>query len=143
MIRALAVGVYVAAAAGSAVAVLPSGTAFQLEVAADAESRARGYMYRDSVGPREGMLFVLEEDGRWPFWMKNCRVELDIVWLDSELRVVDIAHGQVPCPDDGECPWIRPMRPARFVIEFAGGTAEAERLRLGDRIAILMESAPR
>ena len=74
-------------ALAAAVAVLPSGAEFTLEIAADAESRARGYMFRESVGPREGMWFVFEAAGRHGIWMKNCRVSLDLVWLDGSRRV--------------------------------------------------------
>ena len=74
-----------------ATAVLPSGHEFSLEIAADAASRERGYMFRDRVGPRDGMLFLFESTDRWPFWMKNCRVSLDILWLDDAFRVVWVA----------------------------------------------------
>ena len=123
----------------SAVAVLPSGAEFTLEIAADPVSHARGYMYREHVGPREGMLFLFERDERRPFWMKNCKVPLDIVWLDSELRVVYIAHAQPPCPDEGECVPVQPMRLARHVVQFAGGTARTLGLKIGDRIEVLSE----
>jgi hypothetical protein len=122
-----------------AVAVLPSGHEFTLEVAADDSSRARGYMGRESVGPREGMLFVFEQDGRHAFWMKDCKTSLDIVWLDASLRVVWIAPRQAPCPAAGDCPQIAPPSAARFVLEFAAGTAASESLGPGDAVVVLSE----
>ena len=122
-----------------AVAVLPNGHEFSLEVAADDESRARGYMGRERVGPRQGMLFVFDEDGRHSFWMKDCKVALDIVWLDANDRVVWVAPRQAPCPHSGACPSIIPPSPARYVIEFAAGTAKAESLRPGDSIVVLSD----
>ena len=47
-----------------AVAVFPSGAEFSLEIAADDDTRALGYMFRDKVGPREGMLFLFETADR-------------------------------------------------------------------------------
>jgi uncharacterized membrane protein (UPF0127 family) len=123
----------------SAVAVFPSGATFTLEIAADAESRALGYMFRDVVTPDEGMLFLFEHDGQRSFWMKNCRVELDIVWLDAGFRVLEIAHDQPPCPEEGDCPSIMPMRRARHVLEVAAGRARAEGLAPGDAIQIISE----
>lgn len=142
-----AVGLAVLAAAGSArgvtprwaVAVLPSGHEFSLEVAADDESRARGYMYRERVGPREGMLFVFDAADRHDFWMKNCRVGLDIVWLDDHLRVVHVAESLAPCPEPGDCPTHVPPSPARFVLEFAAGTARSERLGPGQSVVVLSD----
>ncbi len=123
----------------SAVAVLPSGLELALEIAADDASRARGYMGRETVGRREGMLFLFDRSERYPFWMKNCKVSLDIVWLDERLRVVDIAFDRPPCPEEGPCPEVSPILPARFVLEMAGGTAKAERLARGDSIVILSD----
>jgi uncharacterized membrane protein (UPF0127 family) len=122
-----------------AVAVLPSGHEFTLEVAADESSRARGYMGREKIGAREGMIFVFEEDGRHAFWMKDCKAALDMVWLDANLRVVWIAARQTPCPPTGECPSVAPPSPARFVLEFAAGTAAAESLRPGETVVVLSE----
>ena len=122
-----------------AVAVLPSGHTFSLEVAADPASRARGYMGRARVGPRDGMLFIFEADDAHSFWMKNCKIALDIVWLDQSGRVVWVAADQKPCPAAGECPSIVPPAPARYVIEFAAGTSAAEPLRRGDTVVVLSD----
>jgi uncharacterized membrane protein (UPF0127 family) len=122
-----------------AVGVLPSGHEFSLEVAADDASRGRGYMGRESVGRREGMLFIFDASDRHSFWMKNCKVALDIVWLDSEERVVWIESDRKPCPADGDCPSIVPAAPARYVVEFAAGTVAAESLKLGDALVVLSD----
>jgi uncharacterized membrane protein (UPF0127 family) len=120
-----------------AVAVFPSGTEFSLEIAADPHSRALGYMFRERVGPGEGMLFLFETADRHSIWMKNCRVSLDLIWLDADFRVVEIAAEQPPCPEEGPCPSIVPMKPGRYVLEIAGGTAAREGLRPGDRLVVL------
>lgn len=122
-----------------AVAVLPSGHEFGLEVAASDLARQRGYMGREKVGPREGMIFVFDEDDRHSFWMKDCKVALDMVWLDVNGRVVWIAANRMPCPATGECPSIVPPAPARYVVEFAAGTTEAESLKPGDAIVVLSD----
>jgi uncharacterized membrane protein (UPF0127 family) len=122
-----------------AVAVLPTGHEFALEVAADDASRARGYMGRERVRPREGMIFIFDEDGRHSFWMKDCKVALDMVWLDGNGRVVWVAANQPPCPAVGECPSVAPSSPARYVLEFAAGTAAAESLKAGDPVVVLSD----
>jgi uncharacterized membrane protein (UPF0127 family) len=121
-------------------AVFPSGAAFTLEIADDAASRQRGYMFRDHVGEHDGMLFVFDTSDIHGFWMKNCRVALDIIWLDERFRVVDIARTRQPCPPDGECPNVYPMRVARYVLEVAAGTSEREGLKLGDPIVLIADS---
>jgi uncharacterized membrane protein (UPF0127 family) len=122
-----------------AVAVLPSGHEFSLEVAADDVSRQRGYMGREKIGPREGMIFVFDADDLHSFWMKDCKVALDIVWLDANGRVVWEALNRAPCPATGDCPSIVPLAPARYVVEFAAGTATAESLKPGDAVVVLSD----
>jgi uncharacterized membrane protein (UPF0127 family) len=122
-------------------AVFPSGASFSLEVARDPAARSRGYMFREHVGAGEGMLFVFESSGFWDFWMKNCKVALDIIWLDEGFRVVDIAHERPPCPAAGPCPSVPPLGAARYVLEVAAGTARREGLRRGDELVLLADAA--
>src|SRR5262245_48631406 len=98
-----------------AVAVLPNGHEFALEIAADDASRARGYMGREKIGRRDGMLFIFDRDDRHSFWMKDCKTSLDIIWLDANGRVVWVAPKQPPCPPASECPSILPPVAGRYV----------------------------
>lgn len=122
-----------------AVAVFPSGAEFSLELAETPRQRQLGYMFRDHVPGDEGMLFLFDEPGHHGIWMKNCKVALDIVWLDRSFRVVEIVHDAQPCPSDGPCPSMAPMRVADYVLEVAAGRAAAEGLQAGDLIAIHAE----
>jgi len=123
----------------SATVILPSGKEFTAEIAADPEKRRLGYMFREHVGPDEGMLFVFESEARHDFWMKNCKVSLDIIWLDEELTVVQIAREAPPCPESGPCPSLVAQRPARYVLELAGGAAARHGLGIGDRLAVVSD----
>ena len=60
------------------------------EVAATAEERSEGLMYRDEVPDGTGMLFVFPDTQVRSFWMANTYVPLDIAYLDPSYRVVDI-----------------------------------------------------
>lgn len=126
-----------------AVAVFPSGTEFNLEIAAEPGKRALGYMFRERVGPNEGMLFIFDAADRHGIWMKNCKVALDIIWLDEQWRVVEIARNRQPCPESGECSSVSPFRPARYVLEVAAGVTAKEGLEPGDTLVILSEPALR
>jgi uncharacterized membrane protein (UPF0127 family) len=60
------------------------------EVAATAEERSEGLMYRDEVPDGTGMLFVFPDSRVRSFWMANTYVALDIAYLDPSFQVVDI-----------------------------------------------------
>ena len=92
-------------------------------------------MFRDQVGPGEGMLFLFPREGFHSFWMKNCRVPLDLIWLSPDLTVVHLEKKVPPCRRD-PCPGYPPLRKARLVLEVRGGSAEKSGLRVGDSIRV-------
>jgi uncharacterized membrane protein (UPF0127 family) len=123
-----------------AVAVFPSGASFSLEIAATPSRRRTGYMFREHVPADEGMLFLFDAPERHGIWMRNCKVSLDIIWLDAHFRVIEIFPEAQPCPADGACPSMQPMQIADYVLEIAGGRAAEAKLKLGDTVVI--ESEP-
>jgi len=62
------------------------------EVAATAEERAEGLMYRDEVPDGTGMLFVFSDSRVRSFWMANTYVPLDLAYMDPAFRIVDIVQ---------------------------------------------------
>lgn len=111
--------------------VFPDGFVVRVEIAADDETRAQGLMYRDQLRPGTGMLFFFPEDGEYPFWMKNTRIPLDMLWLDTDRRIQHIKHGVPPCQSD-PCPSYPPGVRARYVLEVAKGVAAEHGLKVGD-----------
>ena len=111
--------------------VLPDGLLIRVELAADDETRAQGLMYRESVAPERGMLFLFPETAPHAFWMKNTLVPLDMIWLDEGRRIVHITRDAAPCRAD-PCPSYPSEAPSRFVLELAAGQAAAHKLRVGD-----------
>jgi uncharacterized protein len=109
---------------------LPSGKVLQSEVMVKDEDRAMGLMFRPSLPPDHGMLFVFDATDFHTIWMKNCKFPIDIVWLDDDHRVVDIAPSVPPCKVD-PCPVYRPMRRARYVVEMNAGQAQREKVARG------------
>jgi len=120
---------------GGPKAIAPNGHDFRLEIANTPEERARGYMYRSRVGPEEGMLFIFPESDFHSFWMKNCLVSLDILWLSDELVVVHLEQKVPPCRKD-PCQGYPPMSKARYVLEIGSGMAKKSGLRVGSKVRI-------
>jgi uncharacterized membrane protein (UPF0127 family) len=122
-----------APAASGPRAVFPDGFVVSVEVVADDESRAQGLMWRDQLRPGTGMLFVFPQDGVYPFWMKNTLIPLDIIWIDASNRVAAAKFHVPPCKIEN-CPNYSPEATARYVLEVAGGVAEAHGLKVGDTV---------
>lgn len=113
--------------------VLPDGFVVEVEIAADDETRAQGLMYRDHLPAGKGMLFFFPADGVFSFWMKNCRIPLDMVWIDSQKRIVGIHENVPPCRVE-DCPSYGPGKVSRYVLEVAGGEARKHGLQVGDAV---------
>ncbi len=111
-------------------AILPSGVTLRLELATTDEERAQGLMFRDSLAPDAGMLFIFEAEEPVPFWMKNTFIPLDMIWLSSAGEAVDVHAAVPPCRSD-PCPSYAPSRPGRAVLEVNAGFASAHALRPG------------
>jgi uncharacterized membrane protein (UPF0127 family) len=116
--------------------VMPSSAVYKVELARTPEETTQGLMYRESLAPRTGMLFLFADASVRPFWMKNTMIPLDIIWMDADGRVVFISADTPPCKAD-PCPTYDPGVPARNVLEIAGGMAKAEKVEVGSTLQVL------
>ena len=109
--------------------------AFRVEIADTDELRARGLMYRESMAENEGMVFIFDTPGSYPFWMKNTLIPLDMIWVDADRRVVFIAPSVPPCKAD-PCPNFpaTPPPPALYVVEVVSGFAKKHGVKVGDQL---------
>ncbi len=113
--------------------VFPDKTRVTVEIAATDAERQRGLMFRERLAPNEGMVFVFEEPGSYPFWMKNTLIPLDMIWVDGVYRVVDIAHSVPPCKAD-PCPSFGHKGTATYVVEVVSGFAKQHGVKPGDAL---------
>lgn len=105
-----------------------------VEIVDTEEERAQGLMYREELGTYSGMLFVFEEEGNNAFWMKNTKIPLDIVFIDSKKSIVDIIENAQPCLEGHICPALRPQIDYIYVLEVNGGFVEENRVEEGDTV---------
>ena len=100
------------------------------EVAGDVDSRARGLMFRERLGPNEGMLFVFEQPSTQCFWMRNTLVPLTIAFLADDGRIVNTADME-PKSEASHCS----TEGVRFALEMERGWFAKRGLNRGDRIS--------
>jgi uncharacterized protein len=120
---------------GTRMVTLPGGQQVRAEVLINPQDLARGMMFRDSLAPDRGMLFLHREAGEYPYWMYQVRIPLDIVWMDPGRRVVEIAASAPPCrTEPGQCPTYGGHYRAQYVLELAGGMAAKYGIKAGDTL---------
>jgi hypothetical protein len=114
---------------------LPDGTVILAETAVRPEELAKGLMYRESLAANRGMIFFHMTEGFNPYWMKNCKIALDMIWMDQGRRIVEIAAGVPPCPPETvTCPSYGGHEKAMYVLELGAGQAAKHGLKKGQRI---------
>ena len=109
-----------------------------LELALDDAARARGLMFRTDLPDDRGMLFVFPVEAMQHFYMRNTLIALDIVFLEADGTVINVTRGQPGV----ELPTCDSARPARFVLELAGGWSERHGLKAGDKVLVPREVLP-
>jgi len=104
---------------------------FQVEVADTPEARGRGLMFREELAPDHGMLFIFPRRERVAMWMRNTPLPLDMLFIDDDGRVRQIAERTVPYSEAT----ISSRRRVRYVLEVPGGTAERLGIEAGATVA--------
>ena len=105
-----------------------NGVRVAVEVMDTNEKRQQGLSGREQLGESKGMLFVFDQPGIYPFWMKDMKFPLDFVWI-NEGRVVDIRE-KVEITEMN----IKPGQPANKVLEVNSGWVEKHQIKVGDEV---------
>lgn len=101
---------------------------YKTEVADTPQKQQIGLMYRASLPEYNAMLFPFDSPQVGPFWMKNVEFPLDMLFLDKDLKIVDIIKNVPQCkkvdPSQANCPYYTPKRAYSYTIEILGGSVD-------------------
>lgn len=97
------------------------------------KSGARGLMFRKKLKEHEAILLDVSRESRLKASVHMFFVfyPIDVVWLDNDLRVVDMARKLLPFT-----PFRMPKKSARYILEMPAKSAEEKGIRLGDLMEI-------
>jgi uncharacterized membrane protein (UPF0127 family) len=103
---------------------------FDIELALNETERARGLMFREKLGPYDGMLFDFHQEAPVSFWMKNTLIPLDMVFIAADGTIRHVHANAVPLSTDS----IPSEFPVRGVLEINGGSARLLGIKPGDKV---------
>jgi YVTN family beta-propeller protein len=109
-----------------------------VEVLDDRQEFARGLMFRSHLPWNAGMLFAYYDEEPRSFWMKNTLIPLDMIFVDSSSRIIEIKENVPPCEQE-ECPSYPSREPAQYVLEVNAGFVQENGVRVGDRLVTFNE----
>lgn len=103
--------------------------AFNVDVAADEQTRSQGLMHVENMPLSKGMLFIYPRPQIMSFWMRNTLIELDMLFLDGFGVIKHIHHRAQPLDET-------PISPGDEmligVLEINGGLARRLGIEVGD-----------
>ncbi|MEO0115248.1 MAG: DUF192 domain-containing protein [candidate division WOR-3 bacterium] len=106
------------------------GAKLNVEIANTPEERSLGLMYRQTLAQDQGMLFIFEEDGIYPFYMKNTKIPLSIAFIDQKGVIIDI---QQMTPFDEQTQHY-PNKPFLYALETNQGWFFENGIKPGDTV---------
>lgn len=96
--------------------------AYSVWVAHTEAERIQGLSGVKELPKNGGLLMAFPEDGKWGIWMKDMYVPLDIVWLDTQKKVVYLVTNV--SPELSTTKTFVPKTPARYVLELPAGSIQ-------------------
>jgi uncharacterized membrane protein (UPF0127 family) len=100
------------------------------EVVSQPQDRALGLMFRRSLAPDSGMLFLFDEDEFQRFWMKNTLIPLSIAYITRDSLITDILE---MAPLDTTTPYAS-TKPVRYALEMNSGWFQSKGIKPGDTV---------
>jgi len=104
---------------------------FYIKIVQNEQERAQGLSGVDKMDKNVGMFFIFDTDDIRGFWMKDMNFPIDVLWIDENMKIVEISSNFSPksYPEV-----IRPKVPVRYVLEINAGIAIENGLTVGDII---------
>jgi uncharacterized membrane protein (UPF0127 family) len=99
------------------------------ELANTPNSRTVGMMFRQTVAPNHGMLFVFEDKGQQCFWMRNTLLPLSIAFIDDDGTILQVAD-MAPKSEALHCS----ERAVRYALEMEQGWYAKKGALVGSRL---------
>src|SRR3990167_7225929 len=105
--------------------------AIKAKIADEPKEQQTGLADYSSLALDEGMLFVFDQSKRHTFWMKDMKFAIDIIWIDNQKKIVDVARN-VPVEldkSDKELTKYSPKSEAKYVLEINAGLSSLNDLQ--------------
>jgi len=110
-------------------------TTVKVQVRDTMEGRSRGLSGREKLEEDEGMLFIFPVVGKYGFWMKEMKFDLDVLWIKDDV-VVGLVEGVV-APKNEESPArFKPESAINKVLEVNSGFVKRHGIKVGDQVIL-------
>ena len=105
---------------------------FSVGIATTDKEHENGLMYCKKLEKNKGLFFIFEEERQRFFWMKNTPVELAVIFIDRDFRVITVRRG-IPLSKTT----LPSVKPSKFVLEV--NWKDGMSILPGDKIKLKMQ----
>lgn len=117
------------------IAVRLNGLIVEVETAYTEQARYLGLSNRKSLGEKNGLLMVFDEEGEYGIVMRDMNFSIDVIWIDDDFKIVTIA----PLLRPSFKGTAYPSAPARYVLEVNAGLTDEHDIKEGDEIQFIIK----
>jgi uncharacterized membrane protein (UPF0127 family) len=96
---------------------------FKAKIVTTEADRNKGLSGVSQLGSDQALLMVFPDQEKWGIWMKNMNIPIDVVWLNSDKKVVYAV--KYMSPSDPTTVY-SPKIPAKYVVELPAGTVDSK-----------------
>lgn len=107
---------------------------YMVDTAETNEEKVQGLSGRDKLDPTNGMYFIYDTPVQDGYWMKDMKFPIDIIFINSNNQIVDIAKNLPTCVSDSECVPYTPTSQYNYVLEVNAGDVDKNGIQIGDII---------
>jgi len=111
---------------------------YEIFLTENEEDMKKGLAAFDDIKDSQGMLFEFEVEDFHSFWMKDMKFDIDIIFLDKEMKVVHIFENvrKDTYKNQNDYKIFIPKLKSKYVIEIKSGEVKKNKLKLGDIIKL-------
>lgn len=103
-----------------------------LNIVYESELGYAGLKFRLNLPSDSCALFPRKEEGYHYFWMQDVLIPLDIIFINKDGEIVEIAHSARPMDQTP----ITSLAPASIIVEVNGGWCLANKVSIGDKVVV-------
>ena len=105
-----------------------------VDLAITPDEQSKGLSIKNALNDSDGMLFPFDTPGDYSFWMKDMKFPIDIIWIDSNYKIVHIEKNLQPCSFFLLCPSYSPHANSKYVLEVNSNFTSKNNITVGDRV---------
>ena len=109
-----------------------SNLLLNVEIADTQERRKKGLMYREFLDEDKGMVFVFPEEDFLSVWMKNTKINLDIIFISKNYIIIDYFENISSMSEK----IYTSRKKSKYILEINSGLIKKFKIKKGDKIKI-------